>query len=89
MEPIKNIVSQVIGKMSSRPGASSQDIQVLWSRISGGTGSRVADLKDGCITVYTDTSMRMVRLNLNRQALLEQLNKEFPSITKICFKVGR
>jgi len=88
VDPIKNIVAQVIGQMSSKQGASFQDIQQVWARISGGQGSRAADFKDGCLTIYTDTSMRMVRLSLNRQSLLQQLNQEFPSVKKICFKVG-
>ena len=87
MDPIKDIVAQVIGRMASST-ASPQDIQALWARISGGKGSRVADFKDGCVTIVTDSSMRMVRLNLNRQSLLQALNQEFPSIVKICFKVG-
>ncbi len=88
MDTIKNIVAEVIGRMSSQQGASFQNIQQAWMRISGDKASRVADFKDGCVTVYADTSMRMVRLNLNRQSLLQQLNQEFPSIKKICFKVG-
>ena len=88
MDSIKNIVSQVIGQMASKPGALPQDIQEAWAKISPGKGTRVADFKEGCVTIYTDTSMRMVRLNLNKQSLLQQLNQEFPSIVKICFKVG-
>jgi len=88
MDPIKNIVAQVIGRMASQQGESFQDIQKAWERISGEKSSRVADFKDGCITIYADTAMRMVRLNLNRQSLLQQLAQEFPSIKKICFKVG-
>ena len=48
----------------------------------------VEDFKDGCVVITTDTSMRMVRFHLNRQSLLQALNGEFPSIKKICFKVG-
>ena len=88
MDPIKNIVSQVIGRMASHQGETFQDIQKVWEKIAGGKGSRVADAKDGSLTIYVDTSMRMVRLNLNKQSLLQQLNQEFPSIKKICFKVG-
>ncbi len=89
MDPIKNIVAQVIDRMSSKPGASFADIQEVWTRISGGKGSRVTDLKDGRVTVTTDTAMRMVKLNFSRQSLLQQLNGKFPSIIKICFKVGK
>jgi hypothetical protein len=87
MDSIKNIVSGVIGRMSSGEGCSFQDIQAVWERISKDRGSRVAGFKEGCITINADSSMRLVRLNLNRESLLKELHKEFPSIVKISFKV--
>jgi len=88
MDPIKNIVSEVIGRMSSARGGTFADIQAAWARISKDQDSRIADFKDGCVTVNADSSMRLVRLNLNRESLLKELQKEFPSIVKINFKVG-
>ena len=88
MDSIKNIVSGVIGRMSSGNGVSFQDIQAAWARISKEQESRVADFKDGCVTIIADSSMRLVRLNLNREIFLKELQKEFPSIVKISFKVG-
>lgn len=89
MDPIKNILPSVMGRMSAREGVSPVNIGQVWTRISGGKGSRVADLKDGCLTVCADSTMRMVNLNLHREDLLQQLNKDFPSIKKIYFKVGK
>ena len=89
MEPIKNIVSGVMGRMSSGNGGTFQDIQASWVKISKDQGSRIADFKDGCVTVSAKTSLRLVRLNLNRESLLKELRKEFPSIMKINFKVGQ
>jgi len=88
MDSIKNIVSGVIGQLSSGKGGSSQDIQEAWTRISKDKGSSVTDFKNGCLTISADSSMRLVRLNLNREELLKELRKEFPSIVKINFKVG-
>jgi Dna[CI] antecedent, DciA len=88
MDPIKNIVSEVIGRMSSSKGAAFEDIQAAWVKISKDQGSRVADIKDGCVTISADSSLRLVRLNLNREILLKELRREFPSIVKINFKVG-
>jgi hypothetical protein len=89
MYPIKNILPSVIGRMSEREGISPANIAEAWGRISGGKGSRVADMKDGCLTVYADSTMRIVNLNLHREDILQQLNKDFPSIKKIYFKVGK
>jgi len=74
--------------MSSARGGAFADIQKAWERISGDRNSRVADFRDGCVTIMADSSMRLVRLNLNRESLLKELQKEFPSIIKINFKVG-
>jgi hypothetical protein len=88
MDSIKNIVSDVIGKMSSGDGGHFKDIQAVWVKISKDEGSRVSDFKDGCVTVSAGSSLRLVKLNLNRESLLKELKKEFPSILKISFKVG-
>jgi hypothetical protein len=88
MEPIKNIISGVIGKMSSGKGGTFADIQAAWEKISKDQGSRVADFKDGRVTICADSSLRLIRLNLNRESLLKGLQKEFPSIVRINFKVG-
>ena len=65
-----------------------QDIQAAWAKISKEQDSKVADFKDGCVTISADSSLRLVKLNLNRESLLKELQKEFPSIIKINFKVG-
>ena len=88
MDSIKDIISNVIGKMSSGTGGSFADIQAAWMRISKDNGSRIADFKNGCLTINADSSMRLVKFNLNREILLKELQKEFPSIIKISFKVG-
>jgi hypothetical protein len=88
MDTIKNIVSGIMDKMSSGKGGHFTDIQAAWERISKDNGSRVSDLKEGCLTISADSSLRLVRLNLSRGNLLKELRKEFPEILKISFKVG-
>ena len=88
MENIKNIVSSVIGRMSSGSGVSPKEIQAAWARISTDSSSRVADYKDGCVVISAGSSMRLTRFNLNRENLLKELQKEFPSIVRISFKVA-
>ena len=87
MESIKNIVSGIMGKMSSGTGGSFADIQAAWERISNDQESRVSDFKDGCVTIAASSSLRLVKLNLNRERILKELQKDFPSIVKISFKV--
>jgi hypothetical protein len=87
MDSMKDIVSNVIGRMSSIKGGAFADIQDAWARISKDQNSRVSGFKDGCVTISAKNSMRLVKFNLNREALLKELQQEFPSIVKISFKV--
>lgn len=88
MDLIKDIVSGVIGRMSSSNGISFADIQRSWERISKDRESKVSGFKNGQLTISASSSMRLVKLNLNRENLLKELQKDFPSIVKINFKVG-
>jgi len=88
MDPIKDIISEVMGRMSSSTGGSFYNIQAVWAKISKDQGSKVVDFKDGCVIICADSSLRLVKLNLNREVLLKELQKEFPSIIRINFKVG-
>ncbi len=88
MDNINDIVSSVMGRMSSAK-ASTKEIQEAWERIAGDKESRVSDCKEGCITITATSSMRLVKFNLNRDKILKELQKEFPFIAKIIFKVGK
>jgi len=87
MQPIKGIVSDLIGKMSSQSGGYFQDIQAAWAKVSKDQGSKVTDFKEGTLTISADSSLRLVRLNLHREQLLKELQKQFPAVVKINFKV--
>ena len=88
MDTIKDIISQVIGEMSSGKGLVFADIQAAWTKISKDSGSQAVDFKDGRLVIHADSSMRLVKLNLNREMILKELQKQFPSIVKISLKVG-
>jgi len=87
MENIKNIVAGVIGRMSTSKGGVLEDIHAAWQKISGDESSKVVDFKEGRVVIGADSSMRLVKLNLNRESLLKELQIKFPSIVKISFKV--
>ena len=88
MDPMKDIVASVMQQMSTRGGVSLIAIQQAWERLGEHKGCKVVDFKDGCLTIGADASIRLVKLNMNRDALLKKLQKEFPSIVKLQFKVS-
>ena len=85
---IKDVIPSVIGDLAKkRP--QEIDLTNLWQRISKDTqGSRVAELKNGALTVLVDSSARKMHLFRQRQELLEELQNKIPTIKTIYFKVG-
>jgi hypothetical protein len=89
MDPIKDIIPNVISKISQNIPDGAKDINTVWSRISGGTGSKIIALKNGTLTVHVDNAMRMVNLSSRRDLLIEEMQKEFKEIKYIHFRVGK
>ena len=85
---MKDILPAVIGEIAQkRP--QEIDIANLWQRISGSPkGSRVAEIRNGALTVMVDSSARKMILFRKRQELLEELQNKVPTIKSIYFKVG-
>lgn len=88
MNTIKDVIPGVIGELAKkRP--QELDIVSLWTRISGNPkGSRVAEVKNGALTIVVDSSARKMVLFRKRQELLEELQNKIPTIKTIYFKVG-
>ena len=85
---VKDILPGVIGEMAKRR-PQEVDISLLWQRISGNVkGSRVAELKEGNLTVMVDSSVRKMHLFRKKEDLLQELQSKVPTIKNIYFKVG-
>jgi hypothetical protein len=89
MDIIKDIIPTVIGKMASQSPDQKKDINALWSRMAGLEGSRIVNLKSGTVTVHVDSALRMVKLNGRKEAFIEELQRIFPDVKWIHFKVGK
>ena len=92
MDPIKNIVNDVIGKISSKGFNDQTKIFEVWQKIIGETGikhTRVSGMKDGTLMVLVDSPAWLFQLNLKRKNILDQIQKEKLEIQKIIFKIGK
>ncbi len=89
MDNIKDIISTVIGSMSSLQAESKGDIAAVWQRLCPGPGTRVVSLKEGTLTVHVDSAMRMVKINGKKEMFLEALQKHSATIERIHLKVAK
>lgn len=86
MKNIKELIPSVIEEMAKkRP--QEIDIAALWQRISP-NGSRIAEIKNGHVTVIVDSSARKIHLFRKKEEILLQLQQKIPTIKTIYFKVG-
>lgn len=91
MDKIKDVVREVIEKISSKKVEEQIQLQEIWKRVSG-EGARhtaIGGFKDGALIIHVDSSAWLFQMNIKRKTILSALQKEQPDIKKVVFKIGK
>lgn len=92
MEQLKNIINNVIGKMSSGSAISNQD---LWQAWEGAIGKKlikhtaIEGVRNGKLSVRVDSPVMMFQLNLKRNHIIKKLQKIDKELTDINLRIGK
>lgn len=89
---IKEIIPSVIDHIQLYKHYQSSRLQEVWKSIMQKEGlERVQPVReqDGVVEVHVDSAAKLFVVNLKKQQILKQLQKERPEITDIIFKVGK
>ena len=92
MEPIKEIIPQVIENISQKKPETQLKIQRIWQNTAGdklGPHTSIAGLKDDTLYVHVDSPAYLFQMNLKKKKILEQLREEIPELKNINFKIGK
>ena len=92
VEDIRNIVQKVIGSMSTRVQDEQQAIFDAWPRIVNNkeaSHTKLEGFKEETLLVNVDSSAWLYQMNLKKKKILEDLQKDFPKVKKIYFKLGK
>jgi hypothetical protein len=92
MDNIKEIVKNVIGKMSQNQPDTQTKLEQVWLRFvdeKHRTHARLAGLKDNTIYIVVDSPAQFHQLKSKKDALLRNFKQEVPSIKNIVYKVGQ
>ena len=92
MDEIKNIVNDVIGKISSQKPEQQSRIQNVWKKIvdqKGQQHSSIINFQDKRLIVNIDSSIWLFQFNLKRGKILKELQKEIPECENIIFRIGK
>ena len=92
MDEIKNIISQVIGKLSSQKPAEQNKLSDLWRNILTKKELEHAQLvgvKDGKLLVNVDSPAWLYQMHLKKNNILNKFKEQDPQIKSISLKIGK
>jgi predicted nucleic acid-binding Zn ribbon protein len=92
MDNIKDIVNDVIGKISKEKPGAGDKLQRIWHNLLGKKElqhTNLVGVKDGQLSVYVDSSAWLYQMNIRKHKILERLQEEIPDIKGIRFKLGK
>ena len=89
---VKDIIKDVIGKISTQPQQQQQEIIEAWQRVITKYESQhscIAKVKDKALTVHVDAPVLLHQLNLKKKKILDQLQEAHINIEHIYFRIGK
>ena len=92
MDAIKIIISDVIKSLSEKNVEHSGKIERMWQNIVSSEErkhSRVLGIKNGCVTIGTDSAVWLYSIRIQKKRLLELFQEECPEVKQLCFKLGK
>ncbi len=92
MDKIKDVVKEVIQKISSKKPEEQIQLQDIWKKCAGESGIRHASIggfRDGVLTVYVDSPAWMFQMNSKKKSFLKEIQAAHPDVKQIIFKIGK
>jgi predicted nucleic acid-binding Zn ribbon protein len=92
MEDIKDIVNDVVRDLEKKRLQHQKDIHHVWLscvKTKEAEHTKVEGIKDSVLYVNADCSAWMFQCRLRYKTILQNIQKEFPDIKRIYFKVGK
>ena len=92
MDSIKNIIPQVIKRLSNRQPNTQEVLENLWKGALKNEELghvKLAGISDGKVLAYVDSPAWLYQIQIRKIKILEQLKKEILDIVDINFKIGK
>ena len=92
MDPIKDIVHQVISNISQRKPDVQNKIQRIWQSVIGEKllkHTSIGGLQENILIIHVDSPACLFQMNLKKRKFLDQMKEEIPDLENINFKIGK
>lgn len=89
---IKDILPGVIGRLSSGNPEWQNSLSRAWEAIVDSKAKRhtaIAGLRKGRLLINADSPVWLFQLSLKKAELLRRLQKDFPELSAISFRIGK
>jgi len=89
---IKSIIPGVIERLSSGNPEWQNSLNQAWERVVGAKAlshARIAGFRKGKLLINVDSPAWLFQLNFKKLGLLRRLQKEFPKLSAISFRIGK
>jgi hypothetical protein len=92
MDEIRDVVKAVLHKMASHRRPDATEIYEYWQKLVDPQDlayTKVIDFQHETLFILVDSSVRLYKLNLQREKFLKQIQGQHPEIKRIHFKIGK
>lgn len=92
MDSIKNIIPQVIERLSNRQPSAQDSLEKIWKSVLKKEELKhvkLAGMNRGNILAYVDSPAWLYQIQIRKMKILEQLKKGISDIRDIHFKIGK
>jgi hypothetical protein len=89
---IKNIIPEVINKLSSGNPEWQNSLTRTWEAIADSQAKKhtaIAGLRKGRLLINVDSPVWVFQLTLKKGELLRRLQRDFPELSAISFRIGK
>ena len=92
MDKIKDVVKEVIQKISSKKAEEQIQLQDIRKKCVGEAGIRrttISGFKDGILIVHVDSSAWLFQMNSKKKTFLKEIQKTHSDVKQVIFKIGK
>ena len=92
MDKIKDIIREVISKISEKKFESQDKIERIWYSILEKQElkhTRFVGIKNGQVSVHVDSPAWLYQMKMKKNKILKRLKDEVPEVVNLYFRIGK
>lgn len=89
MDPIKDIIPDVIQSLSQQSPQNDFKVQRLWDKVVQDPLTKVVQYQEGVLHINVDSNTRAYKYKMRSKIILKKIQEDLPELKQIVFKIGK